>query len=543
MSADSAPPAHAGAVPLVPPPRIEEALEIVAAEDPRVVSQGSGGELRKAVGLVLGPTLLVGVVAAPLTLDPHQHALVAVLAFTMVYWITEALPIPVTSILALALCVVLDVAPPEPGAGGPATRVFADFASPTLFLFIGGFIVAQSMMKYDLSRRMALRVLALPGVASSTWMVVAAFGSLGAALSSVIANGAVAAMLLPIALGIDRALSKLIRAASPAAAAKPRLQFSTALMLMTAYGITVGGLLTPLGDPSNLLGLGFIEERLGVDISFREWVALAAPIVAVLFPVLCILVLLLNRPEVGRIPGARRLVRQERDELGPLSRGEVNTVIAFGIAIFLWLLPTVVGLIAGRGSGIHTLLSERLDPSVVAIMAAALLFALPVDWRRRQFTLTWADATRIDWGTVLLMGTGLTLGRLMASTGLAELIGHSLANGLGGATPAVIYAAAAGIAILISETTSNTASVGIMVPIVPALTAAGGDSLTAALIAVFAATYGFMLPISTSANAIAFSTGRIPITKMIRTGFAVDISGVLIIVAGVTFMLRFVHLS
>ncbi len=542
MSADSAPPGHAAAVPLlVPPPRVEAAIEIVAADDPR---QGNGGELRKAVGLVLGPTLLVGTVAAPLPLDPHQHALVAVLGFTMVYWITEALPIPVTSILALALCVVLDVAPPKPGAGGPATRVFADFASPTLFLFIGGFIVAQSMMKYDLSRRMALRVLALPGVASSTWLVVAAFGSLGAVLSSVIANGAVAAMLLPIALGIDRALSKLIRAASPAAAAKPRLQFSTALMLMTAYGITVGGLLTPLGDPSNLLGLGFIDERLGVDISFREWVGLAAPIVAVLFPVLCVLVLLLNRPEVGRIPGARRLVRQERDELGPLSRGEVNTVIAFGIAIFLWLLPTVVGLIAGRSSGIHTLLSERLDPSVVAIMAAALLFALPVDWRRRHFTLTWADATRIDWGTVLLMGTGLTLGRLMASTGLAEMIGHSLANGLGSASPAVIYASAAGIAILISETTSNTASVGIMVPIVPALTAAGGgDPLTAALIAVFAATYGFMLPISTSANAIAFSTGRIPITRMIRTGFAVDISGVLIIVAGVTFMLRFVHPS
>jgi sodium-dependent dicarboxylate transporter 2/3/5 len=477
-------------------------------------------------------------------LDVHQHALVAVLAFTMVYWITEALPIPVTSILALALCVVLDVPPSGQGAGGPATRVFADFATPTLFLFIGGFIVAQSMMKYDLSRRMALRVLALPGVASSTWLVVAAFGSLGALLSSVIANGAVAAMLLPIALGIDRALSKLIRASSPEAAAKPRLQFSTALMLMTAYGITVGGLLTPLGDPSNLLGLGFIEERLNVDISFREWVTLAAPIVAVLFPVLCLIVLALNRPEVGRIPGARQLVRKERSELGPMSRGEVNTVIAFGIAIFLWLLPTVVGLVAGRSSRIHALLGERLDPSVVAIMAAALLFALPVDWHRRQFTLTWADAARIDWGTVLLMGTGLTLGRLMASTGLAELIGQSLAAGLGAASSVVIYAAAAGIAILISETTSNTASVGIMVPIVPALTAAGGgDPLTAALIAVFAATYGFMLPISTSANAIAFSTGRIPITRMIRTGFAVDISGVLIIVAGVTLMLRFVHIS
>jgi sodium-dependent dicarboxylate transporter 2/3/5 len=524
----------------IAPPRAEDKpLGVVAARRHAAPAR----HLRKSIGLPLGPALMVAVIAAPLPLTEDQHLLVAVLALTMTYWITEALPIPVTSILALALCAVFDVAPATPGDDGPAARVFGEFATPTIFLFIGGFIVAQAMIKYDLSRRAALRVLTLPGVARSTWLLIPAFGAVGAALSSVIVNGAVAAMMLPIALGLDKSLSKLIRETVPGAAERERLRFSTALMLMTAYGITVGGLLTPLGDGSNLIGLGFISDQLHVEVSFREWVLLAAPVVAALFPVLALFVLVTNRPETGRIRGARRFVRRERASLGPLSRGEINTLIVFALAIVLWLLPTAVGLIGGRNARLHVLLAERLDPSVVAVLAAALLFALPLNWRRHEFTLTWADAVRIDWGTVLLIGTGMTLGRLMADTGLAELVGKSLAAGLGSASPFVVYTVAAGIAILISETTSNTASVGIIVPMVPALTAAnGGDPLTAALVAVFAATYGFMLPISTSANAIAFSTGRIPIVHMIRTGFAVDISGVLLIVAGTQLMLSLVHI-
>ncbi len=522
----------------IPPHRAEDKpLGVVAGRR----HTAPPGHLRKSIGLPLGPALMVAVIAAPLPITENQHLLVAVLALTMTYWITEALPIPVTSILALALCAVFDVAPATPGDDGPAARVFGEFATPTIFLFIGGFIVAQAMIKYDLSRRAALRVLTLPGVARSTWLLIPAFGAVGAALSSVIVNGAVAAMMLPIALGLDKSLSKLIRETVPGAAERERLRFSTALMLMTAYGITVGGLLTPLGDGSNLIGLGFISDQLHVDVSFREWVLLAAPVVAALFPVLALFVLLTNRPETGRIRGARRFVRRERAGLGPMSRGEVNTLIVFAFAIVLWLLPTAVGLIGGRNARLHVLLAERLDPSVVAVLAAALLFALPLNWRRHEFTLTWADAVRIDWGTVLLIGTGMTLGRMMADTGLAEVVGTSLAAGLGSASPFVVYTVAAGIAILISETTSNTASVGIIVPMVPALTAATGDPLTAALVAVFAATYGFMLPISTSANAIAFSTGRIPIVHMIRTGFAVDVSGVLLIVAGTQLMLSLVH--
>lgn len=505
-------------------------------------NQGAHKRTRSLIGLAIGPMALVAVWLAPLSLPANQHALAAVLAFSLVYWATEALPIPITSILALALCVVFNV--PGQSTHQPAQVVFAYFSSPTLFLLIGGFVIAQAMIKYGLNHRIALRVLALPGVASSSYRVVIALGALAAILSSVIADGAVAMMLLPIALGMDDQLSRLIVSHSPKLAGKRRLRFSRALMLMTAYGTTVGGLLTPIGDPVNLIGREFIRREFHLHISFLAWIKLAAPIVIVLFGVLCIVLLSANKPEVRRIYGARRLVSRELREIGPMSQGEKNTAIAFGFAVFLWLLPTASTLVAGTGSSLHAFLSPRLDPSVVAILAACLLFVLPVDWRKRHFTLRWSDAAGIDWGTVILIGTGLTFGRLMVSTGLAQLMGDSIAHAIGAASAPVVYVVAAATALLISETTSNTASVGIVIPIVPALTAAaGGDAVTAAVIATFAATYGFMLPISSSANAIAFSSGRIPIMRMVVSGLLVDLSGIVVVIAGVVISIHLIGLG
>lgn len=501
-----------------------------------------GGRRLKLVGLAAGPLLMAAVLVAPVPLTRAQHLLAGVLALSLTYWVTEALPIPVTALLALALalCVLLDVPSAPAGSDAtPAELVFQHFASPVLFLLIGSFIIARSTIKYDLSRRIALRVLAIPGIARSTYLVVVVIGLLAVAIASVIETGAVVAMLLPIALGVDQTLSKQIRASAPAAADRERLHFSTALMLITAYGATIGGLLTPIGHPSNLIGRHFIHEELGVRVTLLQWVMLAFPVVAVSFVALCVIVLALNRPEVRSIPGTRRVILAEQHALGPMSRGEINTLLVFGTAIALFLLPSAVGIVAGQNSPLQLVLRARLDPSAVAILSAALLFVLPVDWRSRKFTLTWHDAMSIDWGTVLLMGAGLTLGGLMSSTGLAQLVGSSLGDV--GSSPLLVYVFAAAVAVLLSETTSNTASVAIVVPIIPALAASGGgDPLTAALIATFAGSFGFMLPISTSGNAIAYSSGKIPMTKMVRTGAVVDLTGIVGTAAGIYAMVRLV---
>ena len=498
---------------------------------------------RRTIGLFLGPLLFVLVLALPLDLEPEQHRLAAVLVFVITYWVSEAIPIPVSALLGLALVVIVNAAPAPEEGDTTADVVFGAFASSTIFLFIGGFIIAHAMMVHGLARRFAFRVLALPGVGRSTYRTIIAFGAIAALLSAFISNTAATAMLFPIALGVAATLSGFVADRSDDDVDPDRLRFGTALMLMTAYAASVGGLLTPIGSPPNLIGREFIEEETDTTISFFEWVVTAAPIVLAMFVALCVILIALNRPEVRHLEGAEEFIAQERGELGPLSRGERNTLIAFGVAVTLWILPGAVGLVLGDDADLYQDLLARLDEGVVAILAASLLFLLPIDWARRKFTLSWNDAVNIDWGTIILFGSGIALGTLLSSTGLAKVMGDSLADALGVSSLLSITIIAVVIAVLISETTSNTASVAIVVPIgIPIAAAAGVDPLIPALAAVFGASYGFMMPVSTPPNAIVYGSGMVPITKMIRSGAVFDVIGAILITFGVTLMANVVGL-
>jgi sodium-dependent dicarboxylate transporter 2/3/5 len=487
---------------------------------------------RQTIGLFLGPVAFFIMYFLPLPLPPEQHTLAAILAFTIIYWLSEAIPIPATAVLSLALCVVLNV----PGIGlnaddDPGDVVFGYFADPTIFLFIGAFIIAQAMITHGLDRRFAFRILSIPGVSRSTYGVIIAFGAIAASISAFISNTATAAMLLPIGLGMMGALGGLVGEQSDTDRDVSRLRFGTALMLMISYGAGVGGLLTPIGTPPNLIGIAFIEQETGVSISFFSWVVAAFPICLLMFAFLCVILLLLNRPEVRRISGAEEYVNEERSNLGPLSRGEKNTLFAFGLAVFLWILPGIVALIFGSESTAYSIVYGRLDEGTVAILAAVLLFILPVNWAERRFTMTWNEAVKIDWGTIILFGSGIALGTLLSETGLAETIGTGIAETFGFTSLLAVSAVSALIAILISETTSNTASATIVVPIViPIANAAGLDPVVPALAAIFGASFGFMMPVSTPQNAVVYGSGMIPITKMVRSGIVFDIIGLVLIV-------------
>jgi sodium-dependent dicarboxylate transporter 2/3/5 len=497
---------------------------------------------RQTVGLVLGPVAFLIVYLVPLPLEPNQQTLAAILAFTIVYWLSEAIPIPATAVLALALCVLFNVPDVGPNADdSPGDIVYGAFSSDTIFLFIGAFIIAQAMVTHGLDRRFAFRILSLPGVSRSTYGVIVAFGVIAATISSVISNTATAAMLLPIGLGMMGALGGLVQEQSGTDRDVSRLRFGTALMLMISYGAGVGGLLTPIGTPPNLIGIGFIEEETGTTITFFAWVLAALPICLIMFIALCVILILLNRPEVRRLSGAEEYVDEERSKLGSLSRGERNTLIAFGAAVTLWMLPGFVALVFGEESPVYALLGSRLDEGTVAIIAAALLFILPVNWAERRFTLNWNEAARIDWGTIILFGAGITLGTLLSQTGLAETLGNGIAEAFGFTSLLAVSAVAALIAILISETTSNTASATIVVPIViPIAQAAGLDPVIPALAAVFGASFGFMMPVSTPQNAVVYGSGMIPITKMVRSGVSFDIIGIILIVLLIPIMARLV---
>ena len=500
---------------------------------------------RRTIGLFLGPLALLVMMLLPLGLPYSQQTLAAVLAFVVVYWVTEAIPIPVTAVIGLALAVILNVPQVATGAeDDPADVIFGSFADDTIFLFIGSFIIAQAMMTHGLDRRFAYLVLSIPGIARSTYGVIVGFGLIAAALSAFVSNTATTAMLFPIGLGIMGALAGLVSDQSEEDTDVRRLRFGTALMLMIAYAASVGGLLTPIGSPPNLIGREFIEQETGTTISFFEWVVMAFPIVLIMFVLLCIILILLNRPETRQISGAEEFIAEEREKLGTLSRGERNTLIVFGLAVFFWILPGIVGIIFGDESTAYGVVYDRINEGVVAVVAAGLLFILPINWSERRFTLNWNEAVRIDWGTILLFGSGIALGTLLSETGLAETIGEGLTKGLGVSSLFSITLLSTIVALIISETTSNTASATIVVPIVlPIAASAGVNPVIPALAAVFGASYGFMLPVSTPPNAIVYGSGMIPITKMIRSGIVFDLIGIVLITFGMTVMARLVGLA
>lgn len=496
--------------------------------------------MRQTVGLVLAPTVFAVMLLVPLPLTNGQQHLAAIMSFVFVAWLTEAVPIPVSSLIALGLAVLLQV--PDVEAGESADDfVYSAFSSSTIFLVLGGFVLARAMTVHGLDKRFALFVLSIPGIAKSTLRVAVAFGLIAALLSALVSNSAAAAMLLPIGIGIVRTLGpELAESAGVTDASTTR--FATMTMLMIAYGASVGGLLTPIGSTANVVGLGFLQQQVGVEVGFVDWFRMTAPLVGALFVLMCALLYLFNRPETRKLPGAEDYVRSERAALGGWSRGEVNTLITFTLAVAMWVGPSVLADTA-LGQGPLAWFTS-IDIGTAAILAASLLFVLPISWNERVFTLTWKQAVAIDWGTILLVGAGLVLGALMDNTGLAEVIGTSVVNRLGLTSTVAVTVLAVVLAVVISETASNTASVGVVAPIViPIATAVGMDPTIPVLAAIFGSSCGFILPVSTPPNAIVYGSGMVPITRMFRTGVVFDMLAMGVVAAGVLTTAATVNLS
>ena len=471
--------------------------------------------MRRTVGFFLAPAVFIALLALPLAgLSPAAHRLAAVMAAVVVLWVTEALPLPVTALLGAAASVVLEVA--------PAKEVFAPFADPLMFLFIGAFILARGIFLHQLDRRVAYAVLSLPWVGARPARILVAFGAATALISAWISNTATTAMMFGIGLSILGAL----QSRTGGSTMDPR--YASALMLMTSFAASVGGLATPVGTPPNLIGIGFIRSQLGVEVTFFQWTLIGIPVVTVLFGFLAVYLNAVGPSGVRELPGGGELIRHEREQLGPWTAGQRSVALAFNLTVALWVLPGVAALIWGQGSSIYLALSRRMPEGVAALVGAALLFVLP---GRNGPAITWREASEIDWGVVLLYGGGFALGVLSFQTGLAEAVGRGLTGLLPGHGSFGLLVASVVLATILSETTSNTASANMVVPVVIAIgRAAGLDPLEAALGATFGASLGFMLPVSTPCNAIVYGSGYIPLGRMMRWGLALDLVGVVVIV-------------
>jgi sodium-dependent dicarboxylate transporter 2/3/5 len=465
-------------------------------------------------GLLLAPVISVVLYLLPIPLSPEGHKMLAVLGMATTLWVTEAIPLPATALLIAIGVIVFGIA--------PASEVFVIFGDPLLFLFIGSFILAEAMQVHGLDKRLAHAILRAPWVRARAGRMVFVYCCISFVLSMWISNTATTAMMFPIGLSI-------IGIFHP----NDRNAVAPLILLMTSFGASIGGMATPVGTPPNLIGIGFLRELAGDSIHFGQWMAMALPISLATF---------LGIYFSMRIFYSNPALRESMPELVSTSgtgdssqqrRAQNNVAFAFGITVFLWLLPSLVLLFGGDASWWEA----RIPESVAAIIGAVLLFLLPVNWKERNFTITWRQAQNINWGIILLFGGGLVLGKFLFKTGVAEYLGDSLVAIYPFDTEFMYILLFTLLAVFISEFTSNTASANLILPVCIAVSqAAGIDPLRPAIAATLASSLGFMLPVSTAPNAIVFGTGYIPMRTMIRYGFLLDLIGAVVVACGVYFL-------
>ncbi len=476
--------------------------------------------LRRPVGLFLAPAAALMVWWLPLSgLGVPAHKLAALMTLAIILWISEAIPMAATSLLVPALCIVFGV--------GPVSVVLAPFASSITFLFIGSFMLGVALQKHGLDKRLALRLLSLPGVTRSPFTVFAALGTLTALLSMWMSNSGTTAVMLPIALGVMKTC--------PALGAGRDVREN--LVLLIAFAASIGGLATPVGTPPNLIALAALREHAGIQLTFVQWMQLAVPLSCVLLAWL----LWLMRPSAGVAIGdasaLREQFRAQLGALGPMSRGELHVAGALAVAIVLWVFPGLSELL-GVGDNLVTVWIRRHFPEdIIGLLAGLVLLVLPVNLRKSEFTLAWHEAVKIDWGTILLFAGGLSLGAQIFQTGLAKAIGDGVGALLGQPGLWTLVAVAIGLSILLSEAASNTASAAIMAPMMIAVAvAAQVNPIPVALATTLACSFGFLLPVSTGPNAQAYATGEVRLVTMMRKGIWLDLFGAVTIWLVVRFL-------
>ncbi len=453
-------------------------------------------------GLVAGALLFVVllVVPAPEGMSASAMKVAALTALMATWWITEAIPIPVTSLLPIVLLPLLGVS-----NSGAAT---APYAHPLVFLFLGGFLLARAMEVHELHRRIALETIALVG--STPERIVLGFMIATAVLSMCVSNTACAMMMVPIGSAV------IARAQSDDKA------FGTALMLGIAYAASIGGVATLIGTPPNVVMAGMLDQMYGVKIGFASWMLVGVPLSVVMLGVTWwLLVRVIYRPASESIGGARDVLRAERRQLGPISRGEKRVLAIFATVALAWILRGLVPLPEALAA---------VDDTTIAIAGALALFVVP-SGSQEGALLAWKDARDVPWGVLLLFGGGLSLAGAFSSSGLAAYLAGRFAS-LEGVAGVVAVGAVVLFTIFLTEVTSNTAVATLMTPILgPVALVLGVHPVVLIAGACMAASYAFMLPVATPPNAVVFASGTVTIRQMARAGFLLNLTGAILITA------------
>jgi len=456
----------------------------------------------------------------PAELARSMQVVSGLMLLMIIWWVTEAIPLSATALLPAVILPVFHVV----GIQGSAVHEFTmknalvNYANPVIYLFLGGFLLAAAMQKWNLDRRLTLWLLTRGRLADRPRSVLLAIMSVTAFLSMWISNTATTAMMLPIGIGILSFVGL-----------KPgESRYGTAIMLGIAWAASIGGVGTIIGTPPNGIALGILNSTFAGDptynrITFLDWMSFGVPYVIVYVPLAWSILLRLNRPEIDAIPGGRERLLNERATLGRLSRGERGTVAVFLLAVVLWASNPFWDALLPRS------IAEQLswiDEFSIGLIVGVLLFVIPVDLKRNIFLLTWEDTRFVDWGTLILFGGGIALSDALFKTGLASLIASSFVNTLGSPSTLVMMVGIVFLMDFLTEVTSNTAVTSMMVPIIISIALRmGEDPITLSVAAALGASMAFMLPVATPPNALVFGTGYVKIKDMIKAGLVLDLLG------------------
>lgn len=475
------------------------------------------------IGLAAGPLLFILTMLFfnPEGLPPEAKAILASTLWIATWWITEAIPIPATSLLPIILF---------PLSGGlDIGETTSAYGNDTIFLFMGGFMIALTMEKWNLHKRIALTIISAIG--TNTERIILGFMVATGFLSMWISNTATAMMMVPIGLAIIYQVSEALKDDDSIDTSQGNFGFGKALMLGIAYSASLGGIATLIGTPPNTLLAGAVNEIYGIEISFAEWMLFGVPLAWIFIFVVWFYLIKIAYPlKLKELPGGSSVIKEQKRELGKASYEEKVVFTVFLLAAFAWITRSflLVDFLPG------------LNDAMVGLIAAMILFAIPSKTRRGDNLLDWATAVKLPWGILLLFGGGLAIAAGFTQSGLSEWVGGQLI-GLQGVNVLIIVLVVAAFVLFLTEITSNTATASMMFPIMASLAVALGIHPYALMVtAAVTASCAFMLPVATPPNAVVFGSGYLKIIDMARTGFILNVFGIIFVGLAVYYFLPIV---
>jgi len=463
--------------------------------------------ISKKLGLFLGPVLFLILINLPFELVSEQgDKVIGVAVWMVIWWITEATSISVTALLPLLLFPLLKIM--------PVGDVGANYGSPIIFLFFGGFVLALALEKVNLHKRIALNIIRITGTTPNK--VVLGFMIATASLSMWISNTATTVVMLPIAMSV---ISLLIN--DEDGFTKSDQNFALSVMLGIAFSANAGGIATVIGTPPNSVMIGLLENEYNIEISFLKWMVIGLPFSIIMITIIYLVMVKVMFPNKQlKFAASKEVINDELKKLGAMSGKEKMVLAIFGVTVFLWIFRTVI-------NGVFPDL--KLNDTIISMTGAIAMFAIPYNIKKGDFIITWKDTSKLAWGILILFGGGLALAKGMAVSGIVDMVSAAIAD----SDISILFTAVLLIFLMLfmTELMSNVALVAVLAPVVAGIAIGLDIPILYLLIPVtMASSCAFMLPMATPPNAIVFASGYIKVHEMARVGVILNLIAVALLV-------------